>query len=79
VLASLAAVVPSVPLDFEITGSSLGSVSLFWTAPLNDGGDPLVGFYIYYRLSGTSSTWSKTELISEENNAFTVSALEGNK
>ena len=78
-LASLAAVVPSVPLNFEITGSSLGSVSLAWTAPLNDGGDPLVGFYIYYRLSGTSSTWSKTELISEENNAYTLSALEGNK
>jgi hypothetical protein len=58
VLTSLAAVVPSVPLDFEITDSSLGGVSLTWTTPLNDGGDPLQGFYIYYRLTGTSDSWS---------------------
>lgn len=75
VLTSLAAVVPSVPLDFEITGSSLGGVSLAWTAPLNDGGDPLQGFYIYYRLTGTSDSWSETSLLSEEITSYTVTGL----
>jgi len=79
VLTVFAAVAPSVPLDFAITGSGLSRVSLAWTAPLNDGGAALTGYYLYYRLTGTNLPWLKSELISEDTNAHTISALDANR
>jgi hypothetical protein len=79
VLTVFAAVVPSVPLDFTITGSGLSRVLLAWTAPLNDGGAALTGYYLYYRPTGTSQLWLKSELISEDTNAHTISSLDANR
>ena len=49
-LAILAAVVPSAPLNLNVTGSGSGSVSLEWTAPEKVGGSVLLGYYAYYQL-----------------------------
>jgi titin len=49
VLTSLAAVVPSVPQKVAIIESSLGGVTLEWSAPDDDGGSRITGYYIYYK------------------------------
>jgi titin len=63
-LSSFAAVVPSMPQNFNITSSGLGSVNLAWTPPLYDGGSPLSGYYVYYQKTGIDTTWSKSSLLS---------------
>lgn len=48
-LTSLAAIVPTAPVGFKVTGSTLGSVSLAWEEPDYDGGNELLGYYVYYK------------------------------
>jgi hypothetical protein len=40
-------------------------VVLTWTAPEKDGGSPLIGYYIYYKLTGTNDNWSISDLLDE--------------
>ena len=47
-LTVLAAVVPSAPLNLNVTGSDAGSIALEWTAPLDNGGAILTGYYAYF-------------------------------
>jgi hypothetical protein len=54
-LATFAAVVPTSPLSFTITGSTSGTVSVSWVQPKYDGGSKLLGYYVYYKLSGAGS------------------------
>lgn len=70
-----AAIVPSVPLNFNVTGSDTSSVSLSWEPPRYDGGAALTGYYIYYKIYGSLASWSKTSLISTESFADTISTL----
>jgi len=49
VLHSLAAVVPSAPQQFKVTGSALASVSLQWVEPSFDGGSELLGYFVYFK------------------------------
>lgn len=66
-LAILAAVVPSAPLNLNVTGSGSGSISLEWTAPEKVGGSVLLGYYAYYQLYSALLTapdvWLKTSLL----------------
>lgn len=77
-LTSFAAVVPSTPTEFEIVGSGLGTVSLAWKAPVEEGGAPVEGYYIYYRLKGSELIWSKSGLILPSQNQQTVVGLTEN-
>lgn len=54
VLTCLAAIVPLVPQNITVLNSGLGSITLTWLAPTDDGGNPIIGYYIYYKLSGNS-------------------------
>ena len=70
-LHTLAAVVPSAPLNFNVTNSMLGSVSLEWNEPEFDGGSELLGYYTYYKLTGVDAEWTMIEpMISDEFNQF---------
>ena len=64
ILTSLAAVVPSTPISFTIETSGEGSVTVSWLAPDQDGGSSVIGYYIYYKITGSSDSWSKTQLVS---------------
>lgn len=77
VLKSFAAIVPSVPLNFIHTKSETGSITLEWLPPQHDGGAILTGYFIYFKVAGSDS-WSKTDLISEDNFATTVDSLSPN-
>jgi hypothetical protein len=66
VLTSLAAVVPSTPVMFQVIDSGLASVTFKWEEPEQDGGSELLGYYIYYKRTGASTDWSLTELISDQ-------------
>lgn len=63
VLTTFAAVVPSTPLNLEIVTSASGTIDLSWEASQYDGGSPILGYYVEYRLS-TLTVFSKTSLIS---------------
>lgn len=51
--------------------ASADSIRVSWDPP-DDGGAPLQGYSISYRVAG--ETWSQTELM-PENNAFTITGL----
>ena len=51
--------------------ASADSIRVSWDAP-EDGGAPLQGYTISYRIMG--ETWSQSELMAE-NNAFTITGL----
>jgi hypothetical protein len=77
-LTAFAAVVPSPPMEFKIVESGLGSVSLSWKAPLEEGGSPVDGYFVYYRLKGSELAWSKSGLILPSQNQQTVVGLTEN-
>ena len=76
IMSSFAAVVPTVPQNFAVVGSGIGSVTLSWTAPAEDGGAELLGYYIYFVKFGTQDPWSKTSLVSDDFTSFEVTGLE---
>ena len=78
VLTCLAAVVPSEPQNFEVTGSNTGTVSVQWQPPQYDGGSPLLGYFIYNKITGTE-TYSKTAIISSEVFDTTLTSLTANQ
>lgn len=51
ILDSFAAVAPSMPLNFAVAGSGLGFVSFTWNTPNSQGGSPLTGYYVYFKLN----------------------------
>jgi len=73
-LDSFIGVVPSVPLDFTHTTSASGSITLAWLPPNFDGGAKVTGYFIYFKVAGTSA-WSKSILITSDKSAFTVDSL----
>ena len=38
-----------------VPGVNLGSIRVMWDAPLDTGGVPITGYYIQYRIQGSSS------------------------
>ena len=38
-----------------VPGVNLGSIRVMWVAPLDTGGVPITGYYIQYRIRGTTS------------------------
>ena len=62
-LVVFAAVVPTAPQQFNYVTSASGTITVEWEAPQYDGGSPLLGYYIYYKISSVS-TWTQTSLIS---------------
>lgn len=76
-LDSLAAIVPSTPLNFALAGSGFGVVSFTWTTSSSEGGSPITGYYIYYRLN--SEAWLQSNLIDEAANYFDLTGLAPNE
>ena len=51
---------PSVPSNVAISGCNTGhtnSVMLTWTAPVDDGGSPIINYIIYYRTTSPTGIW----------------------
>lgn len=62
------------PLSFGHTTSEAGSITLEWLPPVYDGGAKITGYYIYYKVAG-STTWSKTSLVTFDKFAHTVDSI----
>ena len=73
-MVTFAAVVPTTPLDFNITGSSSGIIDVAWQAPQYDGGSPLTGYYLYYKLT-TAATFTQSALINATEFTFQLTGL----
>jgi len=51
---------PSEPTNVAISGCNTGhtnSVMLTWTAPVDDGGSPIINYIIYYRTTSPTGIW----------------------
>lgn len=48
---------PGAPADF-VAVSGVGSASLAWTAPADDGGDGITGYEIWFGIDSESSSWT---------------------
>jgi fibronectin type 3 domain-containing protein len=84
---SSTASVPSAPRDLSAAAASPTSVNLFWLPPSNNGGYPITGYKIEYRIgSGTysvlvantgseSTTYSHTGLTTNQVYVYKVSAI----
>lgn len=73
-LTSLAAAVPSTPINFTITSSASGVINLEWVAPLYDGGSVLTGYYVYY-MASSATVYTKTSLISATSLSYSLGSL----
>lgn len=76
-LTSFAAVVPSTPLNFKVTESGSGTISIAWDPSEFDGGSSLYGYYAYYKLTSASS-YTKSTLILPNENTFIITGLTSN-
>jgi sulfatase maturation enzyme AslB (radical SAM superfamily) len=73
-LLSFAAVVPTTPLDFVITNSASGIIDVAWQAPQYDGGSPLLGYYVYYKLT-SATTYTQSILVNTTVFSFQIASL----
>ena len=64
---------PSEPTNVAISGCNTGhtnSVMLTWTAPVDDGGSPIINYIIYYRTTSPTGIWYTYNTNSGSTNAI---------
>ena len=49
---------PLAPVDFRVTSTDAGSISLAWGVPKSDGGSAITGYIVELCLSGSTSDWT---------------------
>jgi hypothetical protein len=64
---------PSTPLNARIEVGN-GEIGLFWDPPVEDGGSPLLGYYIYFMT--TTGDWTEVSYISSSLLYYTHTGLE---
>jgi alpha-tubulin suppressor-like RCC1 family protein len=68
------AIVPSPPTDIRFTGRTNTSISITWSAPDDDGGQPITDYLVEYSINGTNSWATFVREISTITNA-TITGL----
>lgn len=66
--------VPSAPLALEISNVTNNSADLAWKPPTNDGGTPLTGYAIEYRLA-SRTFWTKSQIVGANTLSYTITKL----
>ena len=66
--------VPSAPLGLEISNVTKNSADLAWKSPVNDGGTPLTGYAIEYRLA-SRTFWTKANIVDANTLSYTITKL----
>ena len=69
----IAAAVPTSPINLSVNSNSIGSIRLSWNASLSDGGEFVVGYYVYYKVVSATS-FSSTSLIASTATTLSLTA-----
>ena len=69
----ITAAVPTAPINLSVNSNSIGSIALSWNASLSDGGESVVGYYVYYK-EVSATTFTGTSLIASTTTTLSLTA-----